>query len=42
MEEWVEVNGARIEKSFLDENIAEARSYSWSKGQIFLWAMSIA
>jgi hypothetical protein len=27
--EWVEVNGARIERSFLEENVAEARLYSW-------------
>lgn len=29
MAEWVMVNGARIERSFLEENVAEARSYSW-------------
>lgn len=27
----VEVNGARIEKGFLDANIAEARGYDWTR-----------
>jgi len=27
--EWVMVNGARIERSFLEENVSEARGYSW-------------
>jgi hypothetical protein len=29
--EYVFVNGARIEKSYLDGNIAEARSYRWTQ-----------
>ena len=31
MVEWVMVNGARIERSFLEENVAEARRYVWLK-----------
>lgn len=31
MTEWVSVNGARIERSFLEENVSEARGYSWEK-----------
>lgn len=34
MDEWVEVNGARIEKSFLEENVLEARSYTWEKTEL--------
>lgn len=30
MSEWVEINGAKIEKSFFDQNVEEARSYDWS------------
>lgn len=29
MAEWVTVNGARIERSFLQENVSEARAYTW-------------
>lgn len=28
---WVEVNGARIEKEFLEANIREAKGYNWSE-----------
>jgi len=31
MAEWVLVNGARIERSFLEENVSEARGYLWHK-----------
>lgn len=34
MSEWIEVNGARIEKSFFDENVAEAQSYDWGKSDL--------
>lgn len=27
----MEVNGARIERAYLDENVAEARSNNWSR-----------
>lgn len=33
MTEWVIVNGARIERTFLEANVAEARSYTWKRGQ---------
>ena len=26
---WIEVNGAKIEETFLEENIAEAKTYKW-------------
>jgi hypothetical protein len=29
MSTWIDVNGAKIEKVFLDENIREAKTYSW-------------
>jgi hypothetical protein len=29
MRDWVVVNGAKIERSFFDESLAEARKYSW-------------
>jgi hypothetical protein len=29
MTEWIDVNGAKIEKSFLEENISEAKQYAW-------------
>lgn len=29
MAEWVDVNGAKIEKQYLEESIAEAKSYQW-------------
>ncbi len=28
---WIMVNGAKIERSFFEENVSEARSYSWIK-----------
>jgi len=31
MTEWVLVNGARIERTFLEENIAEALKLSWRR-----------
>ncbi len=31
MAEWVLVNGARIERSFLEESVSEAREYAWEK-----------
>jgi len=31
MTEWVIVNGARIERSFLEENVSEAREYTWQR-----------
>ncbi len=31
MTEWVEVNGARIEKSYFEKNVREARGYKWMK-----------
>ena len=31
MNEWIEVNGAKIKKDFFEENLAEARSYKWEK-----------
>ena len=31
MTEWVMVNGARVERSFLQANICEARTYAWEK-----------
>jgi hypothetical protein len=37
MAEWVVVNGARIERSFLEENVREARKYVWKKTR---WARS--
>lgn len=30
MSEWIEVNGAKIEKTFFNENVEEARSYEWT------------
>ena len=34
MSEWVMVNGARIERSFLEANIAEARAAGdWKQGR---------
>lgn len=30
MVEWITVNGAKIEKSYFDANVAEAKSYSWT------------
>ena len=33
MTEWIIVNGARIEKEFLEGKIREAREQKWSVGQ---------
>ena len=30
---WTEVNGAKIEDSFLQENIREAKGYLWSSAE---------
>ncbi len=32
MAEWVTVNGAMIERRFFEENLAEARRYTWTRG----------
>lgn len=29
MTEYVDVNGAKIERSYFDDNVAEAREYDW-------------
>lgn len=29
MSEYVDINGAKIEKRFFEENVKEAKSYSW-------------
>ena len=31
MAEWLIVNGARIERSFFEENVSEARQYAWER-----------
>jgi hypothetical protein len=31
MSKWVEINGAKIQKDFLEANIHEARNYDWSE-----------
>mgnify|MGYP000346384559 CR=1 FL=1 len=31
MSNWIEVNGARIEKEFFDANVREAKSYDWAE-----------
>ena len=33
MTEWIEVNGATIERTFLEQNVAEARGYQWAHRQ---------
>ncbi|MBI4641374.1 MAG: hypothetical protein HY731_11810 [Candidatus Tectomicrobia bacterium] len=33
MATWIEVNGAKIEEKFLEENIAEAKTYKWEYTQ---------
>ena len=33
MTDWVIVNGARIERSFLRDNVSEARTYAWEKSR---------
>ncbi len=30
MTEYVDVNGAKIERSYFDDNVAEAHEYEWS------------
>lgn len=30
MKDWIYVNGAKIERAYLDENIREARGLDWS------------
>lgn len=29
MSTWIDINGARIEKEFFEQNVREARSYQW-------------
>jgi len=36
MTEWVMVNGARVERRFFDENLAEARSFRWEPVQLLV------
>lgn len=31
MSEWITVNGARIERKFFEENVAEAKRYVWTR-----------
>lgn len=31
MAKWVEVNGAKIEQSYLDENVEEAKQLAWQE-----------
>lgn len=33
MAEWIEIHGARIEKTFLEENVAEAQTYTWQPAE---------
>jgi hypothetical protein len=52
MSDWVMVNGARIERSFLEANIAEVRSVgNWNEGRFsdasghthcIVWGVAIA
>jgi len=34
MMEFVDVNGAKIERSYLEENVAEAKECEWSVGSV--------
>jgi hypothetical protein len=34
MDEWIEVNGARVEKAYFEENLHEARTYQWSEANL--------
>ena len=34
MTDWVTVNGARSERSFLRDSVSEARSYAWEKRRL--------
>jgi hypothetical protein len=29
--EWIDINGARIEKGFFEENVREAKRYTWTE-----------
>lgn len=29
MNEWIEVNGAKIERAYFEENVREANNYEW-------------
>jgi tellurite resistance protein TehA-like permease len=31
MNEWIEVNGARIAKEYFDANVREAKEYEWAQ-----------
>ncbi len=31
MSTWIEVNGAKVEKQFFDENVREAKGYAWNQ-----------
>lgn len=31
MTEWIQVNGARLDKKFFDENVREASNYDWTE-----------
>ena len=31
MSNWIEVNGARVEKEFFDANVREANGYDWAE-----------
>ena len=33
MVDWILVNGAKIEKYYLDENVAEAKKYCWKQAR---------
>ena len=33
MAEWIDINGAKIEKQFLEENVAEAKTSTWKPAQ---------
>ena len=34
MTEYIEVNGARIDRSFLEENVSEAKDCAWRAAQV--------
>ena len=38
MSNWVEVNGARIEKEFFDANLSESKSYDWTEAKLLDFA----
>jgi hypothetical protein len=31
MSTWIEINGAKVEKEFFEENVREARGYEWAE-----------